>query len=129
MRDYPVVQITSQLASKNVTLRADSIQEAIELAAAWAEKSDKIIESLTVGDQVVLAKSVMATGVVAPHEPPVKVTQNLSQPPPSANGSPTAPSCQHGPKEFKEGVSAKGPWKGWFCQGPKGEKCSPQWVK
>ena len=39
--------------------------------------------------------------------------------------------CKHGNMAYKEGVSAKGPWKGWMCASPKGtpqpEKCPTIW--
>ena len=41
--------------------------------------------------------------------------------------------CKHGPMNYKEGVSAKGPWKGWMCSAPKGTpqelKCATIWVR
>jgi hypothetical protein len=41
--------------------------------------------------------------------------------------------CKHGPMNYKEGVSAKGPWKGWMCSSAKGtpqnEKCPTIWVR
>jgi hypothetical protein len=39
--------------------------------------------------------------------------------------------CKHGTMAYKEGVSAKGPWKGWMCAGPKGtpDKCPTIWVR
>jgi hypothetical protein len=39
--------------------------------------------------------------------------------------------CKHGPMAYKEGVSAKGPWKGYMCQAPKGatDKCQTIWVR
>ncbi len=45
--------------------------------------------------------------------------------PPSGN------TCKHGPMAYKEGVSAKGPWKGYMCQAPKGapDKCQTIWVR
>jgi hypothetical protein len=40
-------------------------------------------------------------------------------------------SCRHGDMVYKEGVSAKGPWKGWMCAAPKGatDKCQTIWVR
>jgi hypothetical protein len=40
-----------------------------------------------------------------------------------------APSCRHGVMSYKEGVSAKGPWKGYMCPAPKGtpDKCKTIW--
>ncbi len=39
--------------------------------------------------------------------------------------------CKHGKMVYKEGVSAKGPWKGWMCAAPKGatDKCETIWVR
>jgi len=39
--------------------------------------------------------------------------------------------CKHGPMPFREGVSAKGPWKGYMCGAPKGatDKCPTIWVR
>lgn len=41
------------------------------------------------------------------------------------------PTCKHGNMTFREGVSAKGPWKGWMCPAPKGatDKCDPIFVR
>jgi hypothetical protein len=37
-------------------------------------------------------------------------------------------SCAHGAMVYKEGVSAKGPWKGYMCPAPKGApKCQTIW--
>lgn len=33
---------------------------------------------------------------------------------------PNAPVCNHGAMVYKEGQSAKGAWKAWFCPTPKG---------
>jgi len=33
---------------------------------------------------------------------------------------PVAPVCQHGPMTYREGTSARGPWKAYFCPTPKG---------
>lgn len=47
---------------------------------------------------------------------------------PSVGGGNT---CKHGAMSLKEGVSAKGPWKGWMCAAPKGatDKCQTIWVR
>jgi hypothetical protein len=39
--------------------------------------------------------------------------------------------CKHGPMNYKEGVGAKGPWKGYMCSAPKGalDKCQTIWVR
>jgi hypothetical protein len=50
-----------------------------------------------------------------------------SAPAPQASGN----VCKHGPMAYKEGVSAKGPWKGYMCAAPKGavDKCATIWVR
>lgn len=47
--------------------------------------------------------------------------------PASADG----PVCLHGPKQYKEGMSAKGKWRAWMCPAPKGTpgQCQPEWIK
>lgn len=39
--------------------------------------------------------------------------------------------CRHGVMAYREGVSAKGPWKGYMCAAPKGatDKCDTIWVR
>ena len=39
--------------------------------------------------------------------------------------------CRHGVMAFREGTSAKGPWKGYMCAAPKGapDKCDTIWVR
>ena len=39
--------------------------------------------------------------------------------------------CRHGNMVYKEGVGAKGPWKGYMCAAPKGapDKCQTIWVR
>ena len=43
------------------------------------------------------------------------------QAPQVASSAPQAVNvCRHGNMNFQQGVSAKGPWKGWMCASPKG---------
>ena len=39
--------------------------------------------------------------------------------------------CKHGAMTLKTGTSAKGPWKAWMCNAPKGaaDKCDPIWIR
>lgn len=39
--------------------------------------------------------------------------------------------CKHGEMTFRNGTSAKGPWKGYFCPSPKGtpDQCEPQFIR
>ncbi len=51
--------------------------------------------------------------------------------PKSAPVNGDAPTCAHGAMVFREGVSAKGPWKAWMCGAPKGaaDKCDAVFVR
>ena len=70
------------------------------------------------------------------------VSQSFGSSAPTATVRPTAPQvaalsaggghvCKHGEMAYKEGVSAKGPWKGYMCAAPKGatDKCPTIWVR
>ena len=39
--------------------------------------------------------------------------------------------CRHGAMSLKTGTSAKGQWKAWMCNAPKGDasKCEPIWIR
>jgi hypothetical protein len=43
----------------------------------------------------------------------------------------SANACKHGTMVYREGVGAKGPWKGYMCAAPKGatDKCATIWVR
>lgn len=61
--------------------------------------------------------------------PPPAVAWGPPTPAPQAYGA--APACAHGPRVAKSGQSAKGPWRAWMCNTPKGTpgQCEPVWVK
>ena len=42
-----------------------------------------------------------------------------------------APTCSHGTMAFRNGTSARGPWRAWMCPAPKGaaDKCEPIFLK
>ena len=59
----------------------------------------------------------------------------VAAPAPQFTPAPAAPqggnACKHGAMVYKEGVSAKGPWKAWMCAAPKGapDKCDAIWIR
>ena len=61
---------------------------------------------------------------------PVNPLDDRLNPPAAAPAPVGAPSCRHGQMSYKEGVSAKGPWKGYMCPAPKGatDKCKTIWA-
>ncbi|WP_456298580.1 hypothetical protein [Kitasatospora mediocidica] len=73
-------------------------------------------------------------GYGAPQAPqwsaPAPDQQQYSMPP-QTGGQGQAPSCPHGQRVYKSGVSAQGkPYKMWACSAPQGPgQCKPEWVK
>lgn len=64
---------------------------------------------------------------VAPAQPRQGYQQSQQSGPPPGM---TAPTCPHGTKMWRTGVSRRGPWKGWFCPAPQSDntQCPPEWV-
>jgi len=56
-----------------------------------------------------------------------RLDDRVNPPAPAAQGN----VCKHGPMAYREGVGAKGPWKGYMCGAPKGaaDKCQTIWVR
>ena len=61
--------------------------------------------------------------------PAAPVRNNFVPAQPAVTGG--ANTCRHGEMVYREGVGAKGPWKGYMCAAPKGatDKCATIWVK
>ena len=60
------------------------------------------------------------------------VAQQFNATPVAAPAAPSSGNiCRHGAMAFREGTSAKGPWKGYMCAAPKGatDKCDTIWVR
>jgi hypothetical protein len=74
-----------------------------------------------------LAAAAPLTQAAAPSwgNPPVPPMQPAAAAP--AGGPPV---CQHGPKQYKTGTGAKGPWAFWGCTARSDDptKCDKQWV-
>jgi len=72
-------------------------------------------------------------GVPAQPAPTVAaVAQQFNATPVAAPAAPSSGNiCRHGAMAFREGTSAKGPWKGYMCAAPKGapDKCDTIWVR
>jgi len=72
-------------------------------------------------------------GVPAQAAPTVAaVAQQFNATPVAAPAAPASGNtCRHGAMAFREGTSAKGPWKGYMCAAPKGapDKCDTIWVR
>jgi hypothetical protein len=55
----------------------------------------------------------------------------VEQPRISSASAENKKTCKHGEMTFRNGSSAKGPWKGYFCPSPKGtaDQCEPQFIR
>ena len=55
----------------------------------------------------------------------------VATPAPAAAPAQGGNACRHGAMVYKEGVSAKGPWKAWMCAAHKGapDKCDAIWIR
>jgi hypothetical protein len=67
----------------------------------------------------------------APATPQAQYSMPAQPQPPQTGGQGQAPSCPHGVRVYKAGVSSAGkPYKMWACQMPQGpDQCKPEWVK
>lgn len=82
----------------------------------------------------VLTAASRASGISAPpsHQSAGNPPSRPSTPPSSAPApSGAAPSCAHGPRQFKSGISKAGkPYKLWACPSfDRNDQCSPEWVR
>lgn len=126
------VQVTTQHNGKNITLSADSPEEMTQLTGELLKHADELMENLTTLDQIILAKSVMSTGVVGTAENTTTPTSSAprSQPPPSGD----TPECsEHGPVNDLAGKLSKAgkPYaKRYYCKKFGCETFKPQgeWV-
>ena len=99
-------------------------------AANAAELSQLLEELEGAAAQVAALEGVLgavtaAAPISAPPSQQPKGTP-VAQP---GNGAGAAPSCQHGPRVFREGVSKAGkPYKAWFCSNQdRNDQCKPEW--
>jgi hypothetical protein len=85
------------------------------------------VEALLAG---VSAAAPITQGVTA-HGDPAPAPEWATAPAAPAGATSAAKACMHGPMTFREGVSAKGPWKAWFCPTPKGTpgQCKAEFIR
>lgn len=94
---------------------------------------DVVSTGLTLGaltSVVPLAQQEQAAPAPVPPAPSADPWATATPAPPPAPASAT-PSCVHGPRQYKSGAGAKGPWQGWMCPAQRNDptKCEPQWIR
>ena len=96
---------------------------ASELEAGLADIAMNALNIYTTGKEL-NGKLTEPTAVVA--APTVEsVAQQFNAPAQPVVVEGQAPTCKHGTMAFRNGTSARGPWKAWMCAAPKGaaDKC------
>lgn len=122
------IQQSVKINQDMVNLRADNPDE-FKAIAEWTVENAALFVNVQAALAAVppaLAGNVTKTQVL--NDAPAQAVQQQggwSQPqqqaaPSFANPATAAPACQHGPMVYREGQSAKGPWKAYFCPTPKG---------
>jgi hypothetical protein len=100
----------------------------INLYAANKEELESLLAAAQ--DFSALIGSVSQSFSGAPTAAPIRATAPVATAP-AILTPPGANTCKHGPMTYREGVGAKGPWKGYMCAAPKGatDKCATIWVR
>lgn len=122
-------------AGNLLTFRGDSIEE---FTAHLLTGADPSLPGLLESVEANLGNRPGAP--VAPPAAPVTAPAPAQPAPPSSGwGTPAAPvdngapTCPHGVRVFKSGVSKTNgrPWQAWMCPAPKNTpgSCQPEWVK
>lgn len=108
--------------------------------ASAGELDSRIKEAMTSGLMTTVGKAAAHVVKMAPGAGSPKTFQggqvvnaNTGQPvaqqAPSAPAGGAAPTCQHGPRTFREGAGKNGPWAAYFCPTPQGtpDQCKALW--
>ena len=102
-----------------------------ELEAGLADVSMNALNIIATGKD--LTQGSVAPAAVSPTVSAIAAQLNATPVAAPVAAAPAAGgnSCKHGAMVYKEGVSAKGPWKGYMCAAPKGatDKCDTIWVR
>ena len=103
----------------------------INLYAATVQELETGLTDLSMVATLIKSTGKELGGVPTQPAPSVEsIAQSFNSTPvaaPSSSGN----TCRHGAMAFREGTSAKGPWKGYMCAAPKGapDKCDTIWVR
>lgn len=134
MADAPItffVPLGNDRSNAGLTVRAETIDE---LSAVLTDLTDSVTEDPSKLDGLLdstlaikAALELKGLNSAAPAQAPRQSTH----PQASASAPADAPTCAHGPMDYKAGTSAKGnAYKGWFCPAPYGQtKCPPKFIK
>jgi hypothetical protein len=117
-----------------INVRGDSGEE----VKVGLEQVGAIAGTIATTEALLTGAGAAAAGGLVTPAPVADEAQAQQFAPPQTNapvanngGQVAPPTCPHGPRTFKSGVGAKGPWAAYFCAAAKGTPgaCDPQWVK
>ena len=114
LNDGTLINLYAASTSELEAGLADLAMNAMNIRATGLELSGGAAPVAAAPTVAAVAQAFNATPVAAPAAP--------------AGGT---NSCRHGVMAFREGTSARGPWKGYMCAAPKGatDKCDTIWVR
>lgn len=130
MSDFKV-SITGSIGEGQYTFHGDTVAEVVQATADLAASISEILDNLAVVKQGVMAKEVFTVKKFAKDAAPAAAkaapAQATSEAPPGSK----APNCDHGPMEYKSGVSKAGKaYKLWSCTSTeRSEQCKAEFVK
>lgn len=133
----PMLTIRANQGIELDALSADVAQHAAGIGRALTEVRAGMLAGANVHDAS-QAPSAPAQQQTAAYQPQGQqyaapaAAQAPYQAPPQTGGAGSAPTCPHGVREFRSGVSQKTgrPYKMWVCSEPQGpSQCKPEFVK
>lgn len=127
------VQVSPKLPDGSlINVRGMSVDAVVADLLSLAEKSAQLTDAMRL---IAAAGTAVNAGHAAAQAAPAAPAPAAWTPPataataaPAASQPGAAPSCQHGPREYKTGEKNGKTWKAWFCTAPKGQSCPAQWV-
>lgn len=133
-RMEPKHKLTVKVGDALRTIQGYTVEEYLEarteLLAELAGDAEAVALARAAGSAAPL---IAASAPSIPSAPPGALSDNPwpSAPPSFAAAASSAPQCAHGPRVGRSGVGAKGPWKAWFCNTPKGapDQCDAIFLK
>lgn len=127
------IQVSPKLPDGSlINIRGTAVSEVLEQLGTLAANAGDLTDSMRL---IAAAGTAVNAGHAASQAAPAAPAPAAWTPPatngaaaPAASQPGAAPSCQHGPREYKTGEKNGKTWKAWFCTAPKGQSCSAQWV-
>lgn len=129
--ESPVSVTAKTAAGSLVTLRANTTSEFVDLVLE-AQRDGLFGPAIADFEQIVRSQGGVEAAAVANvvNNIPTQGTPAFAPVAPPVATAAGQRNCAHGVMTYREGMGAKGPWKGYFCPiQDKTQQCKPQWSK